>query len=80
MTPALAALLAATAVGSSALPNGEPSDMLMTSMSFATAHSMASTVTSVEPSQPNTRTAYRSASGATPGPTVQDCEAMVFAS
>ena len=63
MTPSLAALLAATADGSSAPPNGEPSDMLMTSMSWSTAHSMASTVTSVEPSQPNTRIAYRSAFG-----------------
>jgi hypothetical protein len=31
---------------------------------------MASTVTSVEPSQPNTRIEYRSAFGATPGPIV----------
>ena len=30
--------------------------MLMTSMSWSTAQSMASTVTSVEPSQPKTRT------------------------
>src|SRR5215475_121905 len=33
MTPSRAALFAATALGSSALPNGEPRDMLMTSMS-----------------------------------------------
>ena len=31
--------------------------MLMTSMSFCTAQSMASVTTSVEPSQPKTRTA-----------------------
>ena len=43
--------------------------MLITSISLATAQSMASTVTSVEPSQPNTFSAYRSTSGATPGPT-----------
>ena len=46
----------ATADGSSFVPNDEPSDMLITSMSLSTAHSIASTVTSVEPSQPNTRT------------------------
>src|SRR6266513_1521121 len=64
MTPALAALVDATAEGSSFEPNVEPSDMLMTSMSLSTAHSIASTVTSVGPSLPNTRTAYRSAFGA----------------
>src|SRR5882762_11998957 len=69
ITPALAALLAAIASAESFVPNGEPSDMLTTSMSLSTAHSRASTTTSVEPSQPNTRTAYRSAFGATPGPT-----------
>ena len=68
MTPAFAALVAAAALGSSAPPNGEPSDMLMTCMPLSTAHSIASTVRSVEPSQPNTRTAYSSAFGATPGP------------
>src|SRR5437773_2486405 len=57
MTPALAAFVEATADGSSFEPNVEPSDMLMTSMSLSTAHSIASTVTSVGPSQPNTRTA-----------------------
>ncbi len=56
-TPAFAAFVDASAEGSSFVPNDEPSDMLMTSMSFSTAHSIASTVTSVEPSQPNTRTA-----------------------
>ena len=56
MTPALAAFVEATADGSSAVPNEEPSDMLITSMSLSTAHSIASTVTSVEPSQPKTRT------------------------
>jgi hypothetical protein len=56
-TPAFAALVVATADGSSFVPNAEPSDMLMTSMSLSTAHSIASTVTSVEPAQPNTRTA-----------------------
>src|SRR5262245_60820203 len=77
MTPSFAALLEATASGESGVPNGEPSDMLMTSMSLATAHSIASTTTSVEPAQPNTRTAYRSAFGATPGPTSQECELTV---
>src|SRR5919198_2093242 len=33
MIPAFAALVAATADGSSAVPNGDPSDMLITSMS-----------------------------------------------
>src|SRR5205807_4198584 len=69
MTPALAAFVDATASGSSFEPNGEPSDMLMTSISLSTAHSIASTVTSVAPAQPKMRTAYRSAFGATPGPT-----------
>src|SRR6476619_6735216 len=54
-TPSLAALVVATADGSSFDPNGEPSDMLMTSRWFLTAHSIASTVTSVEPAQPKTR-------------------------
>ena len=71
MTPALAALVEATAEGSSFEPKVEPSDMLITSMSLSTAHSIASTVTSVEPSQPKTRMAYRSAFGATPGPTLK---------
>src|SRR2546426_6896805 len=57
MTPALAAVVDATADGSSFEPNGEPSDMLMTSMSLSTAHSIAPTTTSVGPWQPNTRTA-----------------------
>ena len=56
MTPSLAALVEASADGSSLPPNEEPSDMLMTSMSWSTAHSMASTVTSVEPWQPKTLT------------------------
>src|SRR5262249_38820949 len=77
MTPSLAALVEATADGSSALPNDEPSDMLITSMSWSTAHSMPSTVTSVEPAQPKTRPAYRSALGPTPGPTSQLCELIV---
>ena len=55
MTPAFAAFVEATADGSSSVPNDEPSDMLITSMSLSTAHSIASTVTSVEPSQPKTR-------------------------
>ena len=55
MTPAFAAFVEATADGSSVVPNEEPSDMLITSMSWSTAHSIASTVTSVEPSQPKTR-------------------------
>src|SRR5687768_63904 len=68
ITPEAAALVDASADGSVDRPNGEPSDMLITSMSLSTAQSMASTVTSVEPAQPKTRRAYRSASGATPGP------------
>ena len=80
MTPALAAFAAATAEGSLASPNGPPSDMLMTSMSWSTAHSMASTTTSVEPWQPKTRMAYSSALGATPGPTDHGRDAMVLAS
>ncbi len=69
MTPALTALSEASASAVSAPPKSEPSDMLTTSMSLATAQSRASTTTSVEPAQPKTRTAYRSACGATPGPT-----------
>ena len=42
---------------SSAVPKTEPSDMLMTSMPFSTAQSMAGTTTSVEPPQPKTRSA-----------------------
>ena len=59
ITPAAAAFVDATALGSSRRPKEEPSDMLMTSMSFATAHSMASTVASVEPRHPKTRSPYR---------------------
>src|SRR4029079_13647826 len=67
-TPAFDASSAALASALSAGPKSEPSDMLMTSMSLSMAHSMASVTTLVEPAQPNTRTAYRSAFGATPGP------------
>src|SRR5262249_2992878 len=56
-TPAFAALVDAAADGSSFEPNIEPSDMLLTSISWATAHSIASPTTSVEPLQPKTRTA-----------------------
>jgi hypothetical protein len=66
--PACAAFVTASASASSAVPKSAPNDMLMTSMSFATAQSMASTTRSVEPVQPKTRTAYSSALGATPGP------------
>ncbi len=52
ITPALAAFEAACAAGSSALPNGEPSERLITSMPWLTAHSIPSIVASVEPSQP----------------------------
>ncbi len=68
-TPAACAFCAAIESASCAVPKEEPSDMLMTSMRFFTAQSMASTTTSVEPSQPNTFSAYRSTLGATPGPT-----------
>ena len=57
MTPAFAAFVDATAAGSSFEPNVEPSDMLMTSMSLSTAHSIASTTRSVAATQPKTRTA-----------------------
>src|SRR5262249_5973976 len=57
MRPSLAALFDATASGSSGPPYGEPRDMLMTSMLWSTAHSIASTTTFVEPAHPNTRTA-----------------------
>src|SRR5262249_49169319 len=57
MTPSLAALFDATAVGSSGPPYGDPRDMLIASMLWSTAHSIASTTTLVEPAQPNTRTA-----------------------
>src|SRR6188508_985961 len=54
-TPAAAAFVDATADGSSERPKTEPSDMLMTSTSWSTAQSMASTVSFVEPWQPKTR-------------------------
>ncbi len=53
--------------------------MLMTSMSCAMAQSIASTTTLVEPSQPNTLTAYRSAFGATPGPMMKFAGLMAAA-
>jgi len=56
-TPAATALLAATASGSSGLPKGEPRDMLITSMPWSTAQSMAWVITMLEPSQPKTRRA-----------------------
>src|SRR5690348_6890518 len=52
ITPSRAAFVDATASGLFAEPRGEPRDMLITSMWFATAHSIASTTTSVEPAQP----------------------------
>src|SRR6266568_1082571 len=66
--PALATFVEAIADASSAVPNGEPSDMLITSMPSSKAMLIASTVTFVKPVQPNTRYAKRSALGATPGP------------
>ena len=56
MMPALAAFCAARASALVAVTKSAPSDMLMTSMSFCTAQSIASVTTSVEPLQPNTRT------------------------
>ncbi len=56
MTPSCAAFSAATASGESGLPNGEPSDMLMTSMLLSTAHSIASMTSFVGPLQPKTFT------------------------
>src|SRR5439155_6321876 len=53
--PASDALFEATASGLVASPNGEPSDMLMTSMPSITAWLMASVTTLVEPEQPKTR-------------------------
>ena len=79
ITPALAAFVEATADGSSLEPNGEPSDMLITSMSFSTAHSIASTVTSVEPRSRRRGSPYRSAFGATPGPIVHELPEIVVA-
>src|SRR3989442_15745008 len=57
MTPAFAALVDATADGSSFQPNTEPSDLLMESMAVSTAPSIATTVKSVGPSQAKTRIA-----------------------
>src|SRR5256885_17026744 len=67
MTPAFSAVVEAIASADWSVPKSEPSDMLTTCMSCSTAHSRASTTTLVLPWQPNTRTAYRSALGATPG-------------
>jgi hypothetical protein len=47
--------LAATVVGSSSRPNGEPSDMLMTFTPSLTAWLMARETTCVVPLHPNTR-------------------------
>ena len=66
--PASTAFSDASASAEPSVPNGAPSDMLTTCMSFSTAQSSASTMTLVDPEQPNTRIAYKSASGATPGP------------
>ena len=79
VVPARAALLLATASGLSADPNGEPRDMLMTSMPSATARLIASTTTSVEPAHPKTRYAYSVARGATPGPMFHVCDEIVAA-
>ena len=57
ITPSFAAFEAATASGVSVAPNGEPSDMLITSMLWSTAHSIASMTSLVEPLQPKIRTA-----------------------
>ena len=70
--PAFTAFSDASASASSSVPKSAPSDMLITCMSCATAQSIASTTNLVPPVQPNTRTAYRSASGATPGPMLSD--------
>src|SRR5437868_3564159 len=75
--PPAAALVAASESALSAAPYGDPSDRLTTSISLATAQSIASTVMSVEPVHPNTRIEYRSAPGATPGPIVNDCSSVV---
>ena len=56
MMPALAAFCDARASEVFPVPKSAPSDMLMTSMSCCTAQSIASVTTSVEPSQPKTRT------------------------
>ena len=61
-------------------PNGDPSDMLITSMWCFTAQSIASSTTSVVPVQPKMRSAYRVAPGAVPGPTSQDSRARDAAS
>ena len=64
----------ATALGSLLRPNGAPSDMFTTSIASAwvalywPTQFRASTVRSVEPSQPKIFRATRLASGATPGP------------
>ena|SRR6185369_3168550 len=74
--PVADALSLATASASYDSPNGDPSDILITSRRSLTssspfgsvAQSIASTTTEVLPPQPNTRSAYSSALGATPGP------------
>src|SRR6267378_1470952 len=57
MTPAFAALSAASASAVLATPKSAPSDMLITSMSWSTAQLIASTTTLVDPEQPKTRIA-----------------------
>ncbi len=79
ITPSFAAFVAAWAAGSSVEPNGEPSDRLITSMPFWTAQSIASRVRLVGPWQPKILIAYRSAFGATPGPTAQVLSETVVA-
>src|SRR5438552_12389367 len=66
--PASAAASDASASAVSSGPKSAPRDMLITSIPCSTAQSIASTTTLVDPAQPKTRTAYTSASGATPGP------------
>src|SRR6266850_2191813 len=67
MIPAFAALVDDSALDENSAPQLDPRDMFTTSMWLATAQSSASVTTSVLPSHPKTRTAYRSALGATPG-------------
>src|SRR5258708_4618590 len=75
ITPARAALSAATELELTAEPKFDPRDMLMTSRWSerspsslgSIAQSMASATRPVLPAQPNTRRAYSSAFGALPG-------------
>ena len=67
VTPAFSAALIAACSAPPLMPYGEPRERLITFAPRATAFSIPSAVSSVDPSQPKTRIAISDASGAIPG-------------